>query len=209
VKKVIRPEDDETKRIIRPELVKYIDERMELDGLAKVALANKDARTLMWLAGGKLVGISEATGRNDGKMVNLIQDTVGPPNQWPWCMSYVQTCIAYAELKTGKKSPIAVSEHCLTVWQQTPKEQRVKYLPLAGAIAIWNDEGKVTGHTEIVLSADKEWFLSCGGNTSGYFTRAQVKESNYVNREGNAVVFAKRSMKSGARRKLLGFLKPF
>lgn len=189
-------------------LIAMIDKKLATNGLAQQAIKDKDARMVFWLAGTALVGVKEK-GNNTGPEVSLIQSVVDGPDAWPWCMSFVQACLMYAELKTGAKSPIVASEHCLTVWQQTKKEQRVKYMPLAGAIAIWNDTGKVTGHTEIVLSADKDWFYSCGGNTSGYFSREQVKESNYVNREGNAVVYAKRSMKSSAKRKLLGFLKPF
>lgn len=195
-------------RKVVPKLVAMIDKKLEKNGLAQQAIAAKDARMIFWLAGTALVGVKEK-GNNTGPEVSLIQSVVDGPDAWPWCMSFVQACLMYAELKTGVKSPIVPSEHCLTVWQQTKKEQRVKYLPLAGAIAIWNDTGKVSGHTEIVLSADKDWFYSVGGNTSGYFSREQVKESSYVNREGNAVVYAKRSMKSSLKRKLLGFLKPF
>jgi hypothetical protein len=81
---------------------------------------------------------------------------------------------------------------------------RVKIHPLAGAIAIWGDVGKSSGHTEVVLSADSKSFQAIGGNTSG-----TTKPGQAVNRDGNGVFYTVRSMKSTKRRKLLGFLKPF
>lgn len=196
-------------RELNPQLLKYIDDKLAKNGLAQRAIEQKDARALVWICATALVGIQEATGRNDGKMVNLIQDTVGGMDEWPWCMSMVQTCIAYAEAKTGIKSPIAVGEGCIDVWNRTPKAQRVKILPLAGAIAIWGDllsSGKLkgTGHTEVVLSSDGKVFQAVGGNTSG-----SLNPKEAVNREGNGVYYTVRSHSSTAKRKLLGFLKPF
>lgn len=191
-------------RKIEPALVSYIDKKLEKNGLAQVALKNKDARTLFRLAAESCVGITEATGKNDGKMVRLIQETVGGASGEPWCMALVMSCLAYAETKCKVKSPIYESEHCQTVWAKTPKSQRVKLLPLAGAIAIWADTGKSTGHTEIVLSCDGKTMNCVGGNTSG-----TTKPGEAVNRDGNACVYTVRSMKGTAKRKLLGFLRPF
>lgn len=191
-------------RSIEPQMVQFIDAKLKGNGLAKNAIEAKDARTLFRLASEACVGIQEATGRNDGKMVKLIQETVGGAAGEPWCMALVQTCLAYAEIKTGLTSPIPASEHCLTVWEKTPKRLRVKALPLSGAIAIWNDTGKTSGHTEIVLSCDGKTFQAVGGNTSGAKSPGEA-----VNREGNGCYYTVRSMKSTAKRKLLGFLKPF
>lgn len=191
-------------RKIEKELVDYIDKRLEKNGLAQDALARKDARALMVQAATTLVGIKEATGRNDGKMVRLIQETVGGASGEAWCAAMIQSLIAYAEVKTGKKSPIIDTELCYTMWHKSPKTSRVKILPMAGAIAIWNDIGKTTGHTEMVISADGVTMQCIGGNTGGTTKPGQPVEAN-----GNGVYYTVRSMKGSKKRALLGFLIPF
>jgi len=191
-------------RELNKKLISYLEAKLAANGLYQNAVKEKNARQIVWLAATALVGIKEKSGKNDGEMVNLIQDTVGGMEQWPWCMSLVQSCIAFAEYKTGVKSPVVASEHCVTVWNKTTKTKRVKDIPLAGAIAIWQDTGKQTGHTEIVLSADESKFQCVGGNTSG-----TTKPNEEVNREGNGVFYTSRSYASTKKRKLLGFIKPF
>jgi len=191
-------------RELHPEMLKYLDTKLAKNGLAQEAIRTKDARTLFRLSAEACVGISEASGRNDGKMVRLIQETVGGAVGEPWCLAFVMTCLAYAEAKCGVKSPLPATEHCLSLWNMTPKAQRVKILPLAGAIAVWNDTGKTTGHVEIVISCDGKTFQGIGGNTSG-----TTSPGAPVNRDGNACVYTVRSMKSSAKRKLLGFIRPF
>lgn len=192
------------KRNLHPEMLRWLDLKLALNGMAQEAILAQDSRTLFRLVAEACVGIQEATGRNDGRMVVLIQETIGNAVGEPWCMSLVQTCLAYAEAKIGIVSPIFESEHCQTVWNKTPKNKRVKDIPLAGAIAIWGDVGKSSGHTEIVLSCDGFIFNAIGGNTSG-----TKKPGQAVNREGNGCYYTVRSMKSTKKRKLLGFLKPF
>jgi hypothetical protein len=191
-------------RKIELEMIGYLDSKLSQNGLAQHAVETKDARTLFRLAAESCVGITEKSGHNDGKMVQLIQETIGGASGEPWCMALVQTCLAYAEVKTGHTSPVVAAELCSYVWEQTPHEQRVKRVPLPGAIAIWQDAGKISGHTEIVLSCNGKTFPAVGGNTSG-----STKINEAPNRDGNACVYTERSMKSTKRRKLLGFLKPF
>lgn len=191
-------------RNIEPKMVQYLDKKLEKNGLAQEAIKSKNPRALMVQAAASCVGIKEATGRNDGEMVKLIQETVGGASGEAWCMALVQTLIAYAEVKTGVKSPVVVSELCYNVWHKTPKSQRVKILPLAGAIAIWNDTGKTTGHTEIVLSADGKTMQCIGGNTGG-----TTKPGEPIQANGNGCYYTTRPMKGTAKRALLGFIKPF
>ncbi len=191
-------------RKIEPKLVKYIDDRLKTNGLAQDALKRKDARGLMVQAASALVGIKEKSGRNDGAMVELIQETVGSASGEAWCMAMIQSLIAYAEVKTGKKSGVYPSELCYAVWHKTPVGSRVKILPLAGAIAIWNDTGKTTGHTEMVLSSDGKTFTAIGGNTGG-----TTKPGERVEANGNGIYYTVRSTKPTAKRKILGYLVPF
>lgn len=134
----------------------------------------------------------------------VIRDEFGDSIVVGNCMAQVQSMIAYAEFKTGVKSPLMATEHCLTLWNGTPIEQKVKIMPLAGAIAIWRHGTTTNGHTEIVLDCDESIFFAIGGNTSGV-----VDPSKPVNREGNGVFYTKRSRFGEGDMKLLGFIKPF
>lgn len=192
-------------RRIDTELVSYIDKRISWDGLAQYHLQTKNARGLMVEAAKACVGIKELTGRNDGRLVELIQKTVdGKAQGEAWCAAFVASMIAYAEAKTGVRSPLMATEHCLTLWNGTPIEQKVKISPLAGAIAIWRHGTTTNGHTEIVLDCDENIFNAVGGNTSGV-----VDPSKPVSREGNGVFYTKRSRFGEGDMNLLGFIKPF
>ena len=193
-------------RRIEPKLVDYIDKKLSQNGAAQEALKQKNARKVFVFAAEALLGIREATGRNDGKMVELIQETVGGHGQEPWCMSYVQSCLAYAELKCDVISPIVVSEHCWTVWAQTPKSQRVKTRPLRGAIVIWNYPPGTNGHTGIVDEYEhkKGKMLTLEGNTV-----AGLRPDGTIEREGGGTYMAERSITGNSKMRVLGFLKPF
>jgi hypothetical protein len=191
------------KRHIQPDMVAFIDKKLAGNGLADLAIKNKDARTLMRLAAQVCVGIREIGGNNTGPMVTLIQKTVGGPDHVAWCMSFVQTCIAYAELKTGVKSPVFVSEHCQTVWRETPVAQRVKFLPLAGAVVIWRHGTSSSGHTGIVDSCDTKTFHAFEGNTESGIVAGKVE------RDGGGIYWTSRSLEGTGDMHILGFLKPF
>lgn len=194
-----------TRRVLEPAMEKWLDKKLASNGLAQKAIEDKDARTLFLLAAECCVGIREVGGNNRGPMVKLLKETVGGgEDASPWCMSGVQTCLAYAEKKTGKKSPVLVSEHCQSTWNGTPKSQRVKLLPLPGAIGIWADIGKSTGHTCIVRGADQKTFLAVEFNTE-----SGQSPSGEIERDGGGVYHTQRSYVPTKKRKLLGFVKPF
>ena len=199
-------------RIIRPEMVKFIDGKLMDNGLAKHHVQNKNPRGLMVEAIRVCVGITEKTGKNDGFMVELIQDTVGGVSNEAWCMSTQQTILAYAELKTGIKSPLLATEHCLTLFRwvkQNRPDLLVKYNPLPGAITIWRHGNTENGHTEMVLDADETIFHAVGGNTSGYLSMPEAIYGNKVNREGNGLFYTLRSRHGDGDMKVMGFIKPF
>lgn len=189
-------------REIRPEMLGYLDGKLIANGLARLAVEQKDPRTLMRLAAQACVGIRES-GNNTGPMVKLLQDTVGGPDAWAWCMSFVQTCIAYAEVRTGISSSIVAHEHCITVWDQTPKAMRVKSIPLAGSIVIWRHESTQAGHTGILESCDGDTFRAYEGNTNFKAPGGPVV------RDGGGVAYTTRSIRSLGPLRVVGFLKPF
>lgn len=190
-------------RKLEKKMIEYIDQKLSGNGLAVESVLKKDARTLMRLAAQACVGVRE-DGYNSGPIVTLIQDTVGGPDHVAWCMSFVQTAIAYAELRTGKKSPVFASEHVLTTWNETPRVQRVIKIPLGGAIAIWRHGNSSSGHTGIVESCDGETFHAVEGNTG-----SGISPGGKIVREGDGVYFTHRAMDPVGEMRLLGFIKPF
>lgn len=191
-------------RKIEKKMIEFLDWKLMSNGLAQHAIATKDARTLYRLAMQACVGIREKSGNNDGPMVELMQETIGGHSNEAWCMSAQQTGIAYAEFKTGIISPIYASEHCLTVWKNTPEEQRVKRFPLAGAIIIWQHGVSSSGHAGCLESTDGDIMFSYEGNTT-----QGLDENGDVEREGGGFYYCKRGFAGNGEMKVVGFLKPF
>jgi hypothetical protein len=187
-------------------MIKYLDEKLAKNGAAQKAIADKDARSVMAYALEALVGVREATGRNDGPLVDLIQDTIGDSGIEPWCMSFIQTGIGYAEIKTGITSPVFASEHCMTVWNKTPKKQRVKIAPLKGAICIWVKGKGPSGHTGMVIEFGhrKGRMRLVEGNTN-----SGLNKDGSIEREGGGVYMTERSTSRDGSMRVVGFLKPF
>jgi hypothetical protein len=193
---------------IEPKMVEFLDGKLAGNGLFQMALANKDARIIFRLAAQACVGIRETGGNNSGPMVELIQETIGGHSKEAWCMSFVQTCLAYAELKTGLVSPVFMSEGCAQVWAGTDKKQRVKLIPAPGAIIIWghyDKKGKyLGGHTGVVDSVEGRFFYAFEGNTTGGLTG-----NDKVIRDGGGCYYTKRRFAGDGNMKVRGFIKPF
>jgi hypothetical protein len=184
-------------RNIEKKLVEWLDVKLSLNGYAQKAIENKDARTLFRLAAESCVGIKESS-NNSGTMVELFQETIGSANKEAWCMAFIQSCLAYAERKTGVKSPIAATEHCMTCWNESPKSCRVKKIPAPGAIIIWRHGAGPAGHTGVMLEYMNTKMATCEGNTS---------DSNM--REGDCVALKTRSTTATGKMRVIGYLKPF
>ena len=186
-------------------MLAWLDGKLRENGLAQEAIRKQDtdsARVLFRLAAEVCVGIREV-GTNTGPMVKLLQDTINGPDPHAWCMSFVQTCLAYVENKTGHRSPVYPSELCMEVWERTFIVQRVKNIPLAGAIAIWRHGQSRKGHTGIVESADGSLFHAIEGNTT-----YSALEGTVV-RDGGGVARTTRKFNPSGTMRLVGFLKPF
>lgn len=185
-------------RKIEPEMVRYLDLKLQLNGMAQHAISVKDARTVFGLAMEACVGIVEVGGNNMGPMVKLIQETIDGANKEPWCMALVQTCLAYAELKTGIASPVFATEHCMTCLRETAQDARVKRSPLKYAIVIWQHSGTDNGHTGILIEPRQVTMRTVEGNTG----------SN-GGRDGDGVYVKERSRTRNGDLIVRGFLKPF
>ena len=182
----------------------YIDSKLKANGAAQDAIARKDARSLLNYAAEACVGIREVGGNNKGPLVQEIQKTVdNKASSEAWCMAFVQTMLAYVEKKLGVKSPIFESEHCLTVWGKTSKVQRVKSIPLPGAIIIWQHGKTTNGHTGFVMEFAGKTFEAVEGNTESGIVGDKVV------RDGGGVYRTIRSTKKNGDMTIVGYLKPF
>jgi hypothetical protein len=191
-------------RSIEPKMIDWLDLKLKGSGLFHDAVTKKDARTVFRLACEASVGIREKGGNNRGPLVELLQETIGEAQGEAWCMSAMQTCIAYAEKKTGVKSLVYASEHCMTVWSKTPVGQRVKQFPLAGALIIWKHGKGPAGHTGCLISTDGKTMQTVEGNTeSGRDSKGKVE------REGGGMYANIRNFKGNGSMKVVGFLRPF
>lgn len=191
-------------RKITDKAFQYIDEKLKHNGAAQDAILRKDARSLLIYASEACVGIREQGGNNRGPLVQEIQKTAdGKAQGEAWCMAFVQTMLAYVERKLGVKSPIANGEHCMTVWNQTPKAQRVKMIPLPGAIIIWKKGTTQNGHTGLVMEFAGKTFEAVEGNTE------QGIVGGTVERDGGGVYRTQRNATGTGTMKVVGYLKPF
>jgi uncharacterized protein (TIGR02594 family) len=148
----------------------------------------------------KYVGVKEKGGDNKGPEVEQFQKAVdGKAAGEPWCMAFVQFCINVVEAATKQKSKIFESEHCLTVWNKTPVEQRLKE-PVPGCLVIWQFGDTSNGHVGIVTAVFKNSIHTIEGNTG---------DGKGVVREGDGVYARNRSRVGSDKMKVLGYLKVF
>jgi len=186
------------KRVLEKKMEQFIDAKLANNGLAIHAIETKDARTVFRLAAESCVGIKESS-YNAGTYIELIQKTVdGSADREPYCMAAIQTWLAYAEKKTGIKSLIYASEHCQTVFNETPKSCRVKKIPATGAIVVWKHGNTSSGHTGVMLEWNDKKMGTCEANTG---------DGNMADGEG--IYYRTRSTTATGNMRVMGFLRPF
>lgn len=146
----------------------------------------------------KYIGVKEEGGDNKGSMVELFQRSVdGKAQGESWCMAFVQYCLLELEKETSVKSKIFKSEHCLTVWNNSPKELRLTK-PEVGCLVIWQFKNSSQGHVGIVTKVNVNTIATIEGNTG---TGAAIE------RNGDGVYARVRSKAGGATMKVVGYLK--
>jgi hypothetical protein len=194
------------RRNIEQKIYDFISAKIAGNGSAQLAIKNKDARALLGYVLDSLVGIREVGGNNQGPLVELLQETIGGHGGEAWCMSTIQTGLAFVEKATGVISPLFASEHCLTVWAETPKEFRVKSFPAGNAVIIWQHGKTQNGHTGLYKETHDQGatMFTVEGNTE-----SGLDAKGLVEREGGGVYRNKRSMKANGEMHVVGFLIPF
>lgn len=145
------------------------------------------------------VGVREQ-GTNRGREVEMFQRAIGGADGEPWCMSFAQFCLQKAGAETKVDPKVFRSEHCLTVWNKSPKSQQLSK-PEPGSLVIWRHGNSSSGHVGIVEKVHADGtFTTIEGNTSS---------GSGVNREGDGVYRRKRDMNGAGSMRVVGFLKPF
>lgn len=162
-------------------------------------------KSLMLFEARRWIGAKEQ-GKNKGEIISIFQKAVdGVACGEPWCMGFVFNSILFSDrvfnevMGPGSGTKLFKSEHCLSVWDKSPKELRCDR-PEVGTIAIWRYQGTQNGHTGIVTKINGNIFETIEGNTSS---------SSEVVREGEGVFLKKRAMLSGTKMTIVGFLKPW
>ena len=152
------------------------------------------------------IGVTEESGDNKGQCVQMFQKACDNKAAGEsWCMAFVQFCLKNTDslcvdvLKSMGKNNLFLSEHCLTVWNNSPKSCRVDK-PFIGSIAIWQMGETTSGHTGIVTEIGQATFKTIEGNTG---------PGAGVVREGDGVYEKTRTMNQIGNMKLLGFLLPY
>lgn len=182
-------------RELNPLIEKYVDDRIEkfTQEISPTALLLRCLRAM--------VGIHEEGGNNRGPLVAAIQDTVGGPDAWAWCMSLQQTAVAYVEKKLGVVCDLAESEHCLTVLQEAKRRKATVLVPAPGDLIVWQHGDSQSGHVGCITKVGD--YLECiEGNTSGHDARTGV-----VSREGDGVYVNLRSKNGAKGMKVVGFVR--
>lgn len=77
---------------------------------------NKLANEIILQAGSQL-GVTEATGHNDGPAVESYLKSVGLGKGYPWCMAFVYWCAKQAAAKLGLENPLYKTGGVLEEWQ--------------------------------------------------------------------------------------------
>lgn len=160
-----------------------------------------DPRRMLVDVAHRFVGIQEQGGDNKGPEVERFQRAVdGKAAGEPWCMAFVQFCVAEVEARTGVKSNLFRSEHCMTVWNKSPQLMRRKR-PEPGLIVIWSRVNTAFGHTGIVTrQKSPEVYETIEGNTSKGFG---------IEREGDGVFVKLRTINGTQLFRPVGYLQPF
>lgn len=166
-----------------------------LDGLF---CSQTDPHLLLLEVAFKLIGVHEE-GKNDGKMVTLFQKTVGGSFHEPWCLSFIQSIIAYVEDRLSIESPLTATEHVLNLWNSSPRICRTE-TPQKGHLVLWKLNNTTSGHCGIITDITATHFETIEGNTSS---------AESINREGDGVYLKQRTKEGMGHFTRLGILCPF
>ena len=119
------------------------------------------------------LGQKEATGHNDGKFVNMVQDFVGKGlHGEPWCACFASYCIKLAAtiLGLGPSIPFMPrSASSSQIYSWAKHHGKLLVTPIAGCIGLVKGDpahvGKTHHHTFLVRSVHEDLVSSIDGNS--------------------------------------------
>ena len=135
---------------------------------------------------------------NRGKYIDLFQQTTGAPLGSPWCMSFVQSLVAFIENRAGENK-LPTGAGCVDVYTRAPDSMKV-VVPQRGDIIVWKHLDSMAGHCGIITRVGAEFYATIEGNTSG---------GKGIDRNGDGIYARQRSKKPAGTLQILGFLRPF
>lgn len=131
---------------------------------------------------GSQLGVTEATGHNDGVAVEKYLKSVGLGKGYAWCMAFVYWCFKEAAKKLGLENPLLQTGGVQVCWE-SKKGTRTTVPSIGAQFFIIHANG--TGHTGICGSELKE---------DGTFNTIEGNSNNNGSREGTTVVRHQRKL---------------
>lgn len=178
-------------RKLPAELKRYFDSKCPVTPLSPTGLLIE--------AVASCVGIKEIGGNNQGPMVSLFQESIDIAESQPWCLDFLQACIAWVENVMAIQSPLAATQGVVDLWNRSKSYQATNN-PKPGDLILWQFEGTQKGHCGILTGSDSLTWSTIEGNTSS---------NDPLDRDGDGV-YAKKRAKGGSKTFVeLGFLRVF
>lgn len=188
--------DSQMKRTLLPELKAWFD--VQCLNPPSPSFQSKNFVLMLLSTALQCRGITEVGADNHGHMVELFQSTMGHAEGEPWCMAFLQSCVAYVET-FGFDSGLFPTEHCLTAFTNSKCLHPVE--PVAGDIIIWQLDGTTRGHCGLITSVQTNWLHTIEGNTS--------PATGEIERNGDGVYEKIRPRGGMGKMREIGYLRPF
>ncbi len=125
------------------------------------------------------VGIKEVGPDNCGLEVELFQSTVSKPEAQSWCLSFLQSLIAFSESAYNVESHLPATESVSALWDSAPGELKL-VAPMVGAIVCWAKNGSTLGHCGLVVGLGPEGIFTVEGNTNDGATLEREGDGVYL-----------------------------
>lgn len=170
------------KRILEPDLIHAMQAALKDSEDYQFAKKQGLWRPAMTHAAKPWVDVKEQDNDNRGAFIDMIGLTVDRKHTGEaYCLSWVQTIIAFVELELNLISPLKATEGCLDLWNSTSAHLKTTRYPVPGYIAIWQHGTSPAGHAGVVLSVKDTYFKTIEANsygpdgvTQGIFTQERL-----------------------------------
>jgi hypothetical protein len=135
---------------------------------------------------GSQLGVTEATGHNDGPAVESYLRSVGLGKGYAWCMAFVYWCAKNAAVKLNLQNPLKQTAGVMDEWH-SGRGAHIS-APLQGCIFIMDFGGGI-GHTGIVTGVFGDVLHTIEGNTNSNGSREGTSVLRKVRNTKNMIGF--------------------